>query len=70
MKCVHGSPGRDIDKLFAGLILKRGELIYKIKKKQKPRFFKIRVALALGISLVADLLDYLAAPNIWSTNIR
>jgi hypothetical protein len=31
-------------------------------KKQKRRFFKIRVALALGISIVADLLDYLAAP--------
>jgi hypothetical protein len=31
-------------------------------KKQKRRFFKIRVALALGISIVADILDYLAAP--------
>lgn len=31
-------------------------------KKQKRRFFKIRVASALGISIVADLLDYLAAP--------
>lgn len=32
------------------------------KQKQGRRFFKIRAALALGISLVADLLDYLAAP--------
>ena len=31
-------------------------------KKQKRRFFKIRVTLALGISIVADILDYLAAP--------
>lgn len=31
-------------------------------KKEKRRFFKIRVAIALGISLVADILDYLAAP--------
>ena len=31
-------------------------------KKQKRRFFKIRVALALGISIVADILDYLVAP--------
>lgn len=31
-------------------------------KKQKRRFFKIRVTLALVISIVADILDYLAAP--------
>jgi hypothetical protein len=31
-------------------------------KKQNRRFFKIRVALALGISILADILDYLAAP--------
>jgi uncharacterized membrane protein len=31
-------------------------------KKQTRRFFKIRVALALGISILADILDYLAAP--------
>ncbi len=31
-------------------------------KKQKKRFFKIRIAMALGISIVADILDYLAAP--------
>jgi hypothetical protein len=32
------------------------------KQKQGRRFFKIRALLALGISLVADLLDYLVAP--------
>jgi len=32
------------------------------EQKQGRRFFKIRAALALGISIVADLLDYLAAP--------
>jgi hypothetical protein len=31
-------------------------------KKQNRRFFKIRAALALGISILADILDYLAAP--------
>ena len=33
LKCSYKSPARDIDKLFAGLILKR-ELIYKIKKQE------------------------------------
>ena len=61
LKCSHKPPGRDLDKLFAGLILKRGTDLHN-KKKQRQPFFKIRVALALGISLVADLLDYLAAP--------
>lgn len=61
MKGGHKPPGRDIDKLFAGLILKRGTDLHS-KKKQRQRFFKIRVVLALGISLVADLLDYLVAP--------
>ena len=61
MKSSHGPPGRDIDKLFAGLILKRGTDLHS-KRKQRQRFFKIRVVLALGISLVADLLDYLVAP--------
>ena len=61
MKSSHRPPGRDIDKLFAGLILKRGTDLHS-KRKQRQRFFKIRVVLALGISLVADLLDYLVAP--------
>lgn len=61
MKCSHRPAGRDIDKLFAGLILKRGTDLHS-KRKQRQRFFKIRVVLALGISLVADLLDYLVAP--------
>lgn len=61
MKGGHKPPGRDIDKLFAGLILKRGTDLHS-KRKQRQRFFKIRVVLALGISLVADLLDYLVAP--------
>ena len=61
LKRSHKPPGRDIDKLFAGLILKGGIDLHS-KKKQRQRFFRIRVVLALGISLVADLLDYLAAP--------
>jgi hypothetical protein len=32
------------------------------KQKQGRRFFKIRALLALGISIVADTLDYVAAP--------
>ena len=32
------------------------------KRIHEQRFFKIRAALALGISILADLLDYLAAP--------
>jgi hypothetical protein len=53
--------GRDIDKLFTGLILKRVTDLHS-KKNKRQRFFRIRVVLALGISLVADLLDYLVAP--------
>jgi hypothetical protein len=53
--------GRDIDKLFTGLILKRGTDLHS-KKNKRQRFFRIRVVLALGISLVSDLLDYLVAP--------
>ncbi len=33
-----------------------------IHKKPKRRFFKIRAALALAVSIVADILDFLAAP--------
>ena len=40
------------------LFIKREQSI----KKPKRRFFKIRAALALGISIVADILDFLAAP--------
>jgi hypothetical protein len=46
-------------KSLSGSNLSRGN---KSIKKQNRRFFKIRVALALGISILADILDYLAAP--------
>lgn len=46
-------------KSLSDSILSRGN---KSIKKQKRRFFKIRVALALGISILADILDYLVAP--------
>gem|GEM_PF-1611526 len=39
LKCSHKPPERDIDKLFAGLILE-GELIYIIKKNKDNDFLK------------------------------
>ena len=46
-------------KSLSDSILSRGN---KSIKKQKRRFFNFRVALALGISILADILDYLVAP--------